>query len=239
MCSTFVLPYKRGRIHLIKGTPPANKAADKIFQDYQEQAANGELLLRRYPLRMRGAFLTNYFSQNSGEPYQYVGGTGNTVPFTNAPTAVLDALSLIKDRARRSLNHDIPFNEVLSAAYMERQKMSFHSDSEKGLGPVVASLSLGSTAYMHFRTRKLKQQLESHKQNVLTLVLRHGDVLVMEGIGVQEYYEHTVVPTNFRIAATARCIGSANQSPAQEKPKPHDSVTYNTDSKLAPTKAAD
>ena len=63
------------------------------------------------------------------------------------------------------------FNEVLSAGYMEQQKMSvchmwyfisqciegpvqFHSHSEVGLGPRVASLSLGAPAYMHFRLLK-------------------------------------------------------------------------------------
>ena len=33
-----------------------------------------------------------------------------------------------------------------------------------------------------------------------------GDVLIMEGSGVQKFYEHAVIPFNFRIAATARFI---------------------------------
>lgn len=33
-----------------------------------------------------------------------------------------------------------------------------------------------------------------------------GDVLVMHGVDVQKFYEHTVIPTGFRIAATARYI---------------------------------
>ncbi|KAG2043695.1 hypothetical protein BDR03DRAFT_851560 [Suillus americanus] len=208
---TFILPHERGRIHLILGTPLANKQADEIFRQYQEQANEGELLLRRYPLRLviRGTFLTNYFSQNSGEPYQYVGGTGNTVPFDKAPSSVCGALALIKERSRLALQKDIPFNEILSAAYMEKQKMSFHSDSEHGLGPVVASLSLGSAAFMHFRARATPKEPKHSSSNVLTLILRHGDVLIMEGDGVQQHYEHTVIPMNFRIAATARCIGTA------------------------------
>lgn len=209
---TFILPHERGRIHLILGTPLANKKADEIFRQYQEQADDGELLLRRYPLRLkklRGTFLTNYFSQNSGEPYQYVGGTGNTVPFDKAPSSVCGALALIKERSRLALQKDIPFNEILSAAYMEKQKMSFHSDSEQGLGPVVASLSLGSAAFMHFRARATPKEVKHSSSNVLTLILRHGDVLIMEGDGIQQHYEHTVIPMNFRIAATARCIGTS------------------------------
>ena len=60
-----------------------------------------------------------------------------------------------------------PFNELLTAAYMEKQSMGFHTDGERGLGPVVASLSMGSPAIMKFRT------LENKKTVVLTLVLRH------------------------------------------------------------------
>ncbi|KAF9227346.1 hypothetical protein BS17DRAFT_775348 [Gyrodon lividus] len=208
---TFILPHGRGKIHLILGTPLANVDADVTFQMYQRQASTSELKLRRYPLRnhrARGLLLTNYFSQNSGKSYQYVGGTGNTIPFDEAPDCVRRALALIKERSRLALGADIPFNEILSAAYMERQKMSFHSDSEKGLGPIVASLSLGSAALMHFRPHVNAQNQKYQCTTALTLVLRHGDVLIMEGDGVQEYYEHTVVPMNFRIAATARCIGS-------------------------------
>ena len=60
-----------------------------------------------------------------------------------------------------------PFNELLTAAYMEKQSMGFHTDGERGLGPIVASLSMGSPAIMKFRT------LEDRKTIVLTLVLRH------------------------------------------------------------------
>jgi hypothetical protein len=55
---------------------------------------------------------------------QYVGGTDNTVPFEHAASAVLRALELIKDRAQATLKKRPEFNEILSAAYMERQKMA-------------------------------------------------------------------------------------------------------------------
>ncbi|KAI0075119.1 hypothetical protein K474DRAFT_1646966 [Panus rudis PR-1116 ss-1] len=212
---TFILPNNRGRIHVIFSAPLANATADDILQRYQHQAACGELRFRRFPLRAhkcRGTLLTNYFSQNTGEPYQYVGGTDNTVPFDNAPTAVLSALDLIKLRMRQALNFDYSFNEVLSAAYMEKQRMAFHSDAEKGLGETVASLSLGASAYMHFRlhAQYAKELADPSKREVLSLYLRHGDVVVMHGSDVQKFYEHTVVPLNFRVAATARFIGGEN-----------------------------
>ena len=56
--------------------------------------------------------------------HQYVGGTDNTVPFEHAASAVLRALELIKSRAEAALGKRPEFNEILSAAYMERQKMA-------------------------------------------------------------------------------------------------------------------
>jgi hypothetical protein len=147
--------------------------------------------------------------------------------------------------------------------------MSFHSDDEKGLGDVVAALSLGSRATMRFRSRLPKQRpgrksidtreesngkednnpQKSNKERrvVLTLQLNHvrtlaslvstperssgqGDVLVMESLTVQKYYEcvlravliriftdwhncrHAVVPDGFRVAATARFITPQHQT---------------------------
>ncbi|KAF7375346.1 2OG-FeII-Oxy-2 domain-containing protein [Mycena sanguinolenta] len=208
-CQTFELPLSRGKIHLIKTSRLGNIEADRIFEAYQQQAADGTLVFRRWPLRshkLRGPLLTNYFSQNSGEAYQYVGGTNNTVPFDRAPEAVVQARALIQRRIKEAIGAEHLFNEVLSAAYMEQQKMAFHSDSEKGLGPVVAGLSMGSPALMHFRPLLKYARPDEQRTIDLTVILRHGDVLMMEGAGVQDYYEHTVVPCNFRIAATARWI---------------------------------
>jgi len=86
--------------------------------------------------------------------------------------------------------------------------MAFHSDSERGLGDVVAGLSLGSPAVMHFRLHAKYQtpDLVGLQKIAMSVVLRHGDILVMDGAGVQQCYEHAVVPCNFRIAATARWI---------------------------------
>lgn len=124
---------------------------------------------------------------------QYIGGTGNTVPFDAAPSAVVEARALIQSRMKAvDLSVGEGFNEVLSAGYMEQQKMSvcriwyfacqrtegptqFHSDSEVGLGPRVASLSLGAPAYMHFRLLRKYRDDKGTKatNNVLSLYLKH------------------------------------------------------------------
>ncbi|KZT29010.1 hypothetical protein NEOLEDRAFT_1057099 [Neolentinus lepideus HHB14362 ss-1] len=175
---TFILPNGRGRIHHVLGGPLLNKRANDIFRRYQEQAADGQISFRRWPIRThkcRGDLLAQYFSHNGEWPVfrcsisrkyfmtsfcgspQYVGGTDETVSFDEAPSAVMEALSLVQDRTSQVLGRGLTFNEILSAAYMQDQQMA-------------------------------------------------GDVLVMEGLGVQQYYEHQVQPVDFRIAATARMI---------------------------------
>ncbi|KAM6501961.1 hypothetical protein JOM56_001938 [Amanita muscaria] len=205
----------RGFIHHIKScTPSVQPVVDQVFKAYQEQALTGVLPFRRWPMRAvsRGPLLTNFFSQNCGAPYQYVGGTANTLPWDKAPHAVVSAKELIELQVSKALAQPVEFNEVLSAAYMERQRMAFHSDSEPGLGPLVAGLSLGSPALMHFRLLAKYEPIQEQRQIAITFVLRHGDILVMDGAGIQEYYEHTVVPSNFRIAATARFIDNGHIS---------------------------
>ncbi|KAJ6553490.1 hypothetical protein DFH09DRAFT_988081 [Mycena vulgaris] len=212
VCQSFQLPDNKGMIHHIRGSASLNAEADSIFKTYQQQGADGTLSFRRRPLKRvgvfpaRGQLLSSYFSHNStSHSVAYVGGTDQTVPFDQAPSAVVDARQLITSRMKSALGTTHEFNEVLSVAYLENQDMSFHSDDEKGLGPVVAGLSLGSPAVMHFR-RVQKPEGQRH-QKVLTILLQHGDILAMEGVGVQEHYQHTVIPENFRIAVTARHIG--------------------------------
>jgi hypothetical protein len=57
--------------------------------------------------------------------FKYIANTQQTVSFEEAPCAVRSARQLITERARLVVP-DVPltFNEILSAAYMEKQKMS-------------------------------------------------------------------------------------------------------------------
>ncbi|KAJ6461273.1 hypothetical protein C8R47DRAFT_109578 [Mycena vitilis] len=217
---SFLLPNNSGKIHHIRGSPSLNGEADRILEEYQLQASAGTLSFRRYPLKQHaaaGTLLSNYYSQNSGEAYKYVAGTGQTVPLDEAPGAVVHARRLIEARVKATLGMDHAFNEFLSVAYLEKQAMAYHSDDEKGLGPVIAGLSLGSPAVMQFRT-SVKPALGQHRAQ-LSILLQHGDILVMEGAGVQKNYKHTVEPINFRIAVTARYIapGQHDGAPAPRK----------------------
>lgn len=57
---------------------------------------------------------------------KYVAGTENTVTWEDAPSAVVAARELIYERMRQALDmkEKYEFNEVLSAGYMEKQKMA-------------------------------------------------------------------------------------------------------------------
>ena len=58
---------------------------------------------------------------------QYIGGTERTTPMEEAAQGVSRALRLIQCRIKATLGKHIDFNEVLSAAYMERQRMTVSS----------------------------------------------------------------------------------------------------------------
>lgn len=76
---------------------------------------------------------------------------------------------------------------MLSVLYREGQKMSWHDDGEPGLGPVVASLSLGSTATMEWRLKgdrivpntcyylgREGKKTSRHAKTALSITLSHG-----------------------------------------------------------------
>jgi len=121
-------------------------------------------------------------------------------------------MQYIRRRATLALGQDPGFNEILSVAYMAEQKMecrciitrifslkrtvvSVHSDGERDLGPIVAGLSLGASAIMAFRpvpSRWKAAEPEADRKSppiFLKLLLRHGDMVVMEGAELQEFYQ--------------------------------------------------
>ncbi|KAJ9476922.1 2OG-FeII_Oxy_2 domain-containing protein [Pseudozyma hubeiensis] len=169
-----------------------------------------------------GRMLTQQFTCNYGVAYKHVVAMG-TQPLspTLSPPPILSTLSLLHTRTRSavpSLEQD--FNELYPVLYLEHQKMSFHDDGEPGLGPIVSSLSLGSTCRMKFR---IKQKFSSDfpevsNRTVLDLPLRHGSVVVQQGKDLQRMLEHCVNPDGFRIAVTARRIDPvANGGPVKRE----------------------
>ncbi|GAA6051981.1 hypothetical protein JCM3770_002995 [Rhodotorula araucariae] len=234
----------------------ATKEADSLFEEYQGIEAGA--LFRRNKLARHcavGALLCQQFTFNAGERYSHAVSM-ETYPFapppsasttdtaveqdeykkpvlTCAPKCARDARDYLKGVVRSvvSENEQTDFNEILSVSYMTGGKMNYHDDGERGLGPYVASVSLGSDAIMSFRVKVRKQRRKkggedddadaddegdagggkkknrSKSRVVLKARLKHGHVLIMEGADMQKLFEHKVEPEGLRFAATARWIG--------------------------------
>ncbi|KAI5856265.1 hypothetical protein BZA05DRAFT_348577 [Tricharina praecox] len=98
-----------------------------------------------------GLTRTAHFTYNVGAQYNYV---------ANQPTVIFEEVHPVVRRARELLTlrvqmlyPDVEFNEVLNVGYLENQKINFHQDGEKGLGPTFTSISLGCPAIMEFRIK--------------------------------------------------------------------------------------
>ncbi|TID23723.1 Oxoglutarate/iron-dependent oxygenase [Venturia nashicola] len=102
--------------------------------------------------------LTNQFAKNFGMPYKYVASPESS-SMEDAPKAIRDSRSRLNWACRTILakqgrTFDNEFNEVLALAYMEGNKINYHDDGEFGLGPTIATLSLGYPATMNIRMKQ-------------------------------------------------------------------------------------
>ncbi|PVF98753.1 hypothetical protein CPB86DRAFT_850604 [Serendipita vermifera] len=197
--------FERGHLYILR--PAQLDLFDRMFSDFQDQA-NRRLIFRRSPLKnayLQGQY-TGHFIHNGGVHYNFSCQIGSE-PLETGPPIVKEICELLAATSSRILNRTVEFNEVLSCAYKMDQSMNFHSDDEVGVQGVIASVSLGSAARMSFRRKTRKDEPNSGKNTVcLDLILRHGDILIMDGLEIQTNYQHRVVPTGLRFAATARTI---------------------------------
>jgi len=231
----------------------ANRASNAAFHDadwllHEYQQAN--LPFQRYTIQtVSGLTRTAHFTYNVGAQYHYVANQP-TVAFEDAHPVVQRARELLEKRVK-DLYPDVEFNEILNVAYIQSQKMNFHQDGEKGLGPTVASISLGCPAVMDFRIKaksskrgkkehkvpadeeneseaaaKAAEERDEKKRARLTLKLHHGDIVIMHGEKIQTVWEHAAIPLGFfRIAATARYISEENYKPRTKSTVQTDSFT--------------
>ncbi|KAF2454032.1 hypothetical protein BDY21DRAFT_291810 [Lineolata rhizophorae] len=130
---------------------------DDMFVELQEKVESLGLE-RRYLKEGKLNHRTNHFSMNFGMPYKYV-AKNPSKSFEEAPDAVRETRSRMEWACRQCLgngwdgtNHH-GFNELLCVGYHGKNKMDYHDDGEKGLGPVVAALSIGYPADMRFRLK--------------------------------------------------------------------------------------
>jgi len=96
-------------------------------------------------------------------------------------------------RKRLSERLGLGFNGVLLNLYRDGQdRMGWHADDERGLAPVIASVSLGAT-----RDFVLRRKDRTGERVVLPL--KHGSLLVMRGTTQQHW--HHALPRRTRVAA--------------------------------------
>ncbi|OCL08535.1 hypothetical protein AOQ84DRAFT_340204 [Glonium stellatum] len=244
---------------------------DDMFVELQQT----DIGLRRRPLQMamvKGQMLTQHFLVNYGMPYKFIAATASR-SFDGAVDAIKNTRSRLNWAARYIAKGEYrEFNEVLALGYFEKQAIDYHDDGEFGLGPTIATLSLGAPGIMRLRLkakhyhgiskngnyteaaplpgsikydarkathdniqllkttdrdayrRKIKdlpQQLGLVKKtgkapDAITMTLGHGDIVIMHGAGIQEYYEHAVGPSGkLRFALTCRYIDPESLKPGE------------------------
>jgi len=96
------------------------------------------------------------------------------------------------------------FNGVVYNSYENpKSEIWWHSDLQDGIGDIVATISTGRSAYLDFRvmhkpcSRKLRYEKPiSHDDDVVCSVPCHHGTLVIMGPGVNNFYQHRVLPPN-------------------------------------------
>lgn len=268
---------KNGVPDRIEATPDVSTENDEEGPELAQESIDGD----SGPSEKKAAFaegdLMTAFSMNYGMPYKFV-ASGGSKPFEDGPWPVIEARRRLNWAVRAFLNkpeEDMDLNEELIFAYLESQKLEYHDDGEKGLGPRIATLSLGGKAKMPIRM-KTKHYVGCSKQGILveekpiagsleyekrlqawtdlqelkttdspaynrrrkeipkelglydkrmkkaedlvTITLSHGDIVIMDGYDIQKYLEHKVVSEGYlRFALTCRTVLENHLKP-EERP---------------------
>jgi hypothetical protein len=141
-------------VHLIANKPivEESRGPDEMFEELQKV----DIGLRRRAMpggQCKGDMYTRHFNVNYGMPYKFIAATASN-SLEDAAPAIRNTRSrlnwaseyIVKDR-------HLEFNEVLALGYFEQQKISYHDDGESGLGPTIATLSLGAPGTMRLRMK--------------------------------------------------------------------------------------
>ena len=131
---------------------------------------------------------------DEGMVYRWSGITQHPLPWTPLLTTIKQAV----ETATQTM-----FNSVLLNQYRSGQdSVSWHSDDEPELGPVIASLSFGAVRQFQFK------RIDDPKQR-LSIDLPHGSLLIMAG-ETQQHWRHRIPKTTTeqspRINLTFRTI---------------------------------
>ncbi len=167
-----ILPYG-GKLFLIKRFYQQAEA-DQLFTVLLQDLAWQQEKIFLYGRWIRVPRLMCWYGDNNAQ-YKYSGV--NHQPLTWTKT-----LLSIKQKIEKF--YPCQFNSVMANLYRNGDdSMGCHADNEKELGdkPLIVSLSLGEQRLLKFR--------HQNSQQVLGIVLRHGDLLIMAG-EIQQNWRH-------------------------------------------------
>jgi hypothetical protein len=138
---------------------------DSMFEELQQTDIG--LRRRRMPNgQLKGENYCRSFMVNYGMPYKFIASTashsfeGAARPITATRSRLNWAANFLLaredgktfDEVEREWD-DKEFNEVLALGYFEAQRINYHDDGEFGLGPTIATLSLGASGTMRIRMK--------------------------------------------------------------------------------------
>ncbi|TPX73020.1 hypothetical protein SpCBS45565_g00107 [Spizellomyces sp. 'palustris'] len=191
----YVFPEGGQVLHFLAG---GREDLDGVYEGLQR----GRFGFRRMGVKSRlNGLLTSNFVLNSGEAYAQASTLPARSMTDNAPIE-LEAIQWLQDAVHEFGTVYNQSHKNLSLADDEKE-MHWHDDGEHTVHGPVSSQSLGSDALMLFRTKPTKT---TKPNTVLTLAVRHGDVVIMVGKAVQRYYEHCVRVRGHRVSVTARTV---------------------------------
>lgn len=189
------IPIEDGNLALIRDWIPAEQAFELFI------SLRDELVWEQSTIYIAGTARRiprlNAWYGDAGASYRYSGKRFQPRPWTK---------TLGRLRERVACTADAPFNSVLANLYRDgNDSVGWHSDDETELGvnPVIASLSLGSErrfALKHKRNKSLPR---------MDIMLPSGCLLVMSGV-TQHHWVHqlpkTRLPVGPRINLTFRQV---------------------------------
>lgn len=141
-------------VHLVANKSIIEEACgpDEMFEELQTI----EIGLRRRPLdpsrETKGGGITRHFTVNYGMPYKFIVAPASH-SFDGAARPITASRSRLNWASKLLVPEHREFNEVLALGYYEEQRINYHDDGEFGLGPTIATLSLGATGKMRLRMK--------------------------------------------------------------------------------------
>lgn len=174
--------------------------SDTLLSDLENEIAWTQESIRVPGRQVPLPRLTAWYG-DEGAVYRWSGIVQQPLPWT---------YTLLAIKGRVEAETQAKFNSVLLNLYRGAQdSVSWHSDDEPGLGPVIASVSFGAVRrfqFKHLANPKLR----------LSIDLAHGSLLVMRG-ETQRHWKHRVpkasAPVKARINLTFRAIHVEPRTP--------------------------